>query len=539
MYSLGLDFGSTAVRTLIIDLDRGVQTACAGTDYPCGTRGVCLKEDEPRLARQEPDAYITAMAESILAAETLARTADPGFSPELITGIGVDATATTIMPVTRSMIPLSRLAEFAGNPDALSWMWKDHTSFDESREITELARQLHPEYLARCGGTYSSEWFWSKTLHALRAAPRVFEAAYAWIELCDFIPAVLAGIDDYGQVRCSSGAAGHKAMYSPSWGGLPEEDFLRRLDPRLADLRKRLYTKTYASNAVAGHLSPAWAGKLGMKAGTPIAAGLIDAHSGAAGSGAGPGRMVCIIGTSACDITVAKFPEPPPKIKGISGIAADSVLPGYYGIEGGHAAVGDSFFWQATTICGTDVRDYGKLEAEAAKIVPSPHSVIAIDWLNGNRNPYADESLRGIMVGMTLRTTPAELYRAWLEATAFGIRQVTDILKNAGFELDEIICCGGIPEKSPLLMQIYADVLGKKLLLPAGHEICALGAALAGAVVSGSFSSVEEAQKKFCKYQEKSYTPTPARREVYDLLYKKYTAVGQAFAAGPLAEIMH
>jgi len=539
MYSLGLDFGSTAVRALIIDLDRGIQTAAAGTDYPCGTRGVCLREEDPCLARQEPDAYIAAMTESILAAEALARAADPGFSPELVAGIGADATATTLIPVSRDMTPLSRKKEFAGDLDAASWMWKDHTSFAESREITELARQLHPEYLARCGGTYSSEWFWSKVLHALRAAPRVFEAAYAWIELCDFIPAVLAGIGDYDLVRCSSGAAGHKAMYSPDWGGLPDEDFLRRLDPKLAALRRRLYQKTFASDAIAGRLSPAWAEKFGMKPGTPVAAGLIDAHSGAAGSGAGPGKLVCIIGTSACDITAAKFNGPPPEIKGISGIAADSVLPGYYGIEGGHAAVGDSFFWQATTICGIDVRDYGKLEAEAAKIVPSPHSVIALDWLNGNRNPYADESLRGVMVGMTLRTTPAELYRAWLEATAFGIRQVTDILRDAGFGVDEIICCGGIPEKSPLLMQICADVLGKKLLLPAGHEICALGAALAGAVVGGAFPSVEEAQKNFCRYREQTYTPSPARREIYDLLYEKYVSLGQAFAAGPLAGIMH
>ena len=539
MYSLGLDFGSTAVRALIIDLDRGIQTAAAGADYPCGVRGVCLREDAPRLARQEPDAYTAAMTQSILEAETLAGRADPDFSPELIAGIGVDATSSTIIPVTRDMVPLSRLAEFSGDQNALSWMWKDHTSFDESREITELAKELHPKYLARCGGTYSSEWFWSKTLHALRVAPRVFDAAYAWIELCDFIPAVLAGIGDYAQVRCSSGAAGHKAMYSPSWGCLPAEDCLRRLDPKLAELRKRLYAKTYASDAVAGHLSPVWAGKLGMKPGTPIAAGLIDAHSGAAGSGAGPGRMVCIIGTSACDITVAKFDGQPPEIKGISGIAQDSVLPGYYGIEGGHAAVGDSFFWQATTICGIDVRDYGKLEAEAAKIVPSPHSVIALDWLNGNRNPYADESLRGVMVGMTLRTTRAELYRAWLEATAFGVRQVTDILKNAGFELNEIICCGGIPEKSPLLMQIYADVLGKKLLLPAGREICALGAALSGAVAGGRYSTVEEAQRVFCRFQEKFYTPDPARRRIYDRLYEKYRALGQAFAVGPLAGIMH
>ena len=212
MYSLGLDFGSTAARALIIDLERGVQTAAAGTDYPCGTRGVCLKADEPELARQDPDAYLFAMTESILKAVELARSTDPKFSPQLIAGIGADATATTLIPVSRDLTPLSRKKEFSGDLDAASWMWKDHTSFSESREITELARRLHPEYLARCGGTYSSEWFWSKILHALRTAPRVFEAAYAWIELCDFIPAVLAGIGDYGLVCCSSGAAGHKAM---------------------------------------------------------------------------------------------------------------------------------------------------------------------------------------------------------------------------------------------------------------------------------------------------------------------------------------
>ncbi|MBR7103558.1 MAG: ribulokinase [Lentisphaeria bacterium] len=537
MYAIGLDFGSTAIRALIVDLAGEREVASASTDYPCGTRGVCLKEDDPLLARQNPDAYIAAMTCSIRTAVEEAKKTDPAFAAEKVAGIGVDATSATIIPVTQKMIPLSRLGPFKDNLNAFAWMWKDHTALAEADEITLLAEKEHPEYLSRCGGSYSAEWFWSKVLHALRCDRKVFDASFAWVELCDFIPAVLAGLEDYSQIRCSAGAAGHKAMYAEDWGGLPDEKFLSALDPALVPLRGRLYKKAYASSETAGTLSPEWAGKLGLQAGTPLAVGMIDAHAGAAGSGAGPGKMVSIIGTSTCDITVAKFSGDVPEIKGISGIAQHSVLPGYYGIEGGHAAVGDAFFWQASSVGG--VTDFARLEQEAARLTPSPDSVIAIDWLNGNRNPYADEKLKGIMVNLTLHTTLAEMYRAWLEATAFGIRQVTDILAAAGFEISELICAGGIPEKSPLLMQIYADVLDKKMLLPASRETCALGAALCGAAAGKAVSSVEEAQKKLCKFRELFCTPDPARKEIYDLLYSKYCLIGKEFAKGSLAKIMH
>ena len=537
MYSIGLDFGSTAVRALIINLETGIEVSSASNDYACGTRGVCLDPDDPQLARQEPAAYIAAMKNSIIQAVALAVKNDSAFSPEKVGGIGVDATSATLIPVTCDMTPLAALDEFRGNLNALSWMWKDHTALAEADEITRLAKELHPEYLDRCGGSYSSEWFWSKTLHALRIDREVFDAAYAWIELCDFIPALLGGTKDYSLVRCSAGAAGHKAMYAEEWGGLPDEEFLKRLAPELADLRNRLYQKTYAGNEVAGYLSKEWADILGLAAGTPLAAGMIDAHSGAVGSGAAPGKMVCIIGTSTCDITAAAFPDGVPQIKGISGIAKHSVLPGFYGIEGGHAAVGDSFYWQAATISGCT--DFAELEKQAAEVVPTKDSVIAIDWLNGNRNPYANEKLKGIMLGMTLHTTPAEMYRAWLEATAFGVRQVLDILSEAGFEISEIICGGGIPEKSPLLMQIYADILGRPMRLPASRETCALGAALCGAAAGKLISSVEEGQKKLCKFKDKSYSPDLSRKEVYDLLYSKYCLVGKEFATGSLAGIMN
>ena len=537
MYSLGLDFGSTAVRALIIDLEKGTELSSFSTDYPCGTMGVCLDPEDPRLARQDPEAYISAMTESIRKAVVLAKEADNSFSAEKLAGIGVDATSATIIPVTENMQLLSCQEQFKGNLNAFAWMWKDHTSLDEAAEITSLAKKLHPEYLDRCGGSYSSEWFWSKTFHALHCDKKVFDAAYAWVELCDFIPALLAGLDDYKEIRCSAGAAGHKAMYAEEWGGLPDEDFLTLLDPELAKLRQRLYKKTYAGNEIAGYLSKEWAEKLSLAAGTPLAAGMIDAHSGAVGSGAAPGKMVCIIGTSTCDITAAAFPEKVPQIKGISGIAKHSVLPGLYGIEGGHAAVGDSFYWQAATV-GKE-NDLSKLEKEAAALSPSPDSVIAIDWLNGNRNPYANEKLKGIMVGMTLHTTLAEMYRAWLEATAFGVRRVLDILAESGFEISEIICGGGIPEKSPLLMQIYADILNRKMLLPASRETCALGAALCGAAAGKAVKSIEEGQKIMCRFKELSYSPETKNQAVYDILYRKYCLISKEFAVGNLAEIMN
>ena len=230
MYSLGLDFGSTAVRALIIDLEKGTELSSFSTDYPCGTLGVCLDPENPLLARQDPDAYIIAMTESIRQAVALAKQADTQFKAEYLAGIGVDATSATIIPVTENMQLLSRMEKFKGNLNAYSWMWKDHTSFAESREITNLAQQMHPEYLERCGGTYSSEWFWSKILHVLRCDKAVFDAAYAWIELCDFIPAILAGIRDYSEVRCSSCAAGCSLGCSCACSCLGASNCFRRSD---------------------------------------------------------------------------------------------------------------------------------------------------------------------------------------------------------------------------------------------------------------------------------------------------------------------
>ena len=277
MYSLGLDFGSTAVRALIIDLEKGTELSSFSTNYPCGTLGVCLDPEDPRLARQDPEAYISAMTESIRKAVALAKETDNSFSAEKLACIGVDATSATIIPVTENMQLLSRQEQFNGNHNAFSWMWKDHTSLEEAAQITSLAKKLHPEYLDRCGGSYSSEWFWSKTFHALRCDKEVFDAAYAWVELCDFIPALLAGLDDYTEIRCSAGAAGHKAMFAEEWGGLPDGEFLTLLDPELAKLRQRLYKKTYAGNEVAGYLSKEWAEKLSLIPGTPLDAGMIDA----------------------------------------------------------------------------------------------------------------------------------------------------------------------------------------------------------------------------------------------------------------------
>ncbi|MHC4704065.1 MAG: ribulokinase, partial [Planctomycetota bacterium] len=421
-YTIGLDYGTNSVRCLIVDVANGDEVGSNVYEYETGEAGIILDTADHNLARQNPADYVKGIEVTVKAAIAEAKGNVKGFDASKIIGIGIDTTGSTPLPVDADGTPLSMLDEFRDNPNACAWLWKDHTGHAEAAEITELAEKENPEYLARCGGTYSSEWFFSKVLHCLRTDPAVFDAAYTWVECCDYIPAVLTGTEKPGQIKPSRCAAGHKAMFADQWGGLPSKEFLSNLDPKLGQLRDRLYEKTYTVQTEAGKLTKQWAQKLGLHAGIPVAVGAFDAHLGAVGSGIAPGKLVKIIGTSTCDMLVSESGRQLADIPGICGIVDGSILPGYFGLEAGQSAVGDIFNWFVNYIRpgGERQGSHEALTERAAKLRPGQSGLLALDWNNGNRTILVDQRLTGLLIGQTLHTKPEEIYRALIEATAFG-----------------------------------------------------------------------------------------------------------------------
>jgi L-ribulokinase len=440
------------------------------------------------------------------------------------------------------------LDEFKDNPNACAWLWKDHTGHAEAAEITQLAEKDHPEYLARCGGTYSSEWFFSKIFHCLRVDPKVFDAAYTWVEHADWLPAVLTGNEAPDKLRRCRCAAGHKAMFNDEWGGYPAAEFLSKLDPKLGELRKTLSDQTYAVDQTAGQLTEQWAKDLGLPAGIPVAMGAFDAHLGAVGSGIAPGKLVKIIGTSTCDMLVSPSDQKLADIPGICGVVNGSILPGHYGLEAGQSAVGDIFNWFVNYIQagGKDAGSHEALTEKAVKLKPGQSGLLALDWNNGNRTVLVDQRLTGLLIGQTLHTKPEEIYRSLIEATAFGALTIINRFEEYGVTVSEVINCGGIAEKNALLMQIYADVTGREMKVSRSAQSCALGAAIAGAVVagkaSGGYENFADAQAAMCGIKDVTYKPIAENHKVYQQLYALYKQLHDAFGvedgSGKLANVM-
>jgi len=541
-YTIGLDYGTNSVRALIVDVANGAEIAAAVWGYEHGTQGVVLARD-PNLARQHPADYITGAEITIKLALDLAAKKVRGFRPEQVIGIGVDTTGSTPLPVDANGQPLAFQKKYAKNPAALAWLWKDHTGIMEAGEITTLARKIRPRYLAKCGGTYSSEWFWSKILKCRRSAPEVFDAAHAWVELADYVPAALTGTEHPSQFIAGVCAAGHKAMWNAGWGGYPDRKFLAELDPKLGKLRDRLTTRVYSVNRAVGRLTPAWAKKTGLAAGIPVAVGAFDAHLGAIGSGVAAGTLVKIIGTSTCDIAIAANTKKLADIPGLCGIVDGSVLPGYFGLEAGQSAVGDLFNWWINYIQPHGEKlSHRKLDEEALKLAAGESGLLALDWNNGNRTILVDQRLTGLLVGQSLYTTPAEVYRALVEATAFGALTIINRFEDYGVKISQIVNCGGIAEKSDLTMQIYADVTGRPMKISRSAQTCALGSAIAAAVVAGAYQSYAAAQKKMTGLKPKVYRPNPKAHAVYVELYALYQEMHDAFGTtewnGNLYDVM-
>jgi len=534
-YTIGLDFGTNTVRALVVDVRTGREVGTGVWGYRHGTEGIVLSKTDPNLARQHPADYVKGAEMSVGGALADARRNVKEFRAVDVIGIGVDTTGSTPLPVDANGRPLALSKRFAKNPNALAWLWKDHTGVAEAEEITALARKRRPQYLAKCGGTYSSEWFFSKILHCLRTAPKVFDAAYAWVECADWIPAVLTGTEHPDKLTVGVCAAGHKAMYNDAWGGYPDARFLAKLHPKLGTLRKRLKSRAYSVDKAVGGLTKAWAWRTGLPEGIPVAVGAFDAHLGGVGSGIRPGTLVKIIGTSTCDMMVVPNRRKLTDIPGLCGIVDGSILPGYFGLEAGQSAVGDIFNWFVNALQpgGKKPGSHEALTRDAAKLKPGASGLLALDWNNGNRTVLVDQRLTGLLLGQTLYTTPAEIYRALIEATAFGAFTIINQFEAYGVKVREVINCGGIAEKNPLVMQIYADVTGRKMKVSRSAQTCALGAAIAGAVVAGrkrgGYASFTQAQKAMTGLKKKTYTPDRAAHKVYAALYALYAQLHDAF----------
>lgn len=533
-YLLGVDFGSDSVRCLVVDGADGREVATAVRYYPRWREGLYSSPAENRY-RHHPLDYISSLEGAIREALELAG-ADVAAA---VRGISFDTTASTPVLVNREGTPLSLLPQFAENPDAMFVLWKDHTALKEADAINALAAEWHTDYTQFCGGTYSCEWVWAKVLHCLKSSPELIEEAWSWVELCDWISALLTGNTRPEEIKRSRCAAGHKAMWRQEWGGLPEKEFFEAVDPLLAKLYDHLYTQTYTCGTPAGRISAEWAERLGVSEGVVVGVAAIDCHIGAVGAGVGEGTLVKVVGTSTCDITVARAEKVADRaIRGICGQVDGSVLPDYIGIEAGQSAFGDIYAWfrrimewPLRHIAEADPAIFDKilpaLTAEAAALPLTEQDPVAVDWFNGRRSPDDDPRATGSFAGLTLATTAPQLFKALVEATAFGSRAITERLIEEGVAVERIYAVGGISKKSKFVMQTLCDVLKMPISVVRSEQACALGAAMYAAVAAGLYPSISEAQRAMLSGFSDEYLPNPERGEVYDVLYQRYKAVGR------------
>jgi L-ribulokinase len=531
MFTIGLDYGTQSVRALVVDVQTGEEVGTGIYAYPSGTNGTYTDPSDPNVARQAPRDYLHGLVESVQHALDEAQQ-HPAFVRDAVIGLGIGATGSTLLPVDRKGCPLAFNDRFADNLDAKVWLWKDHTCHAEAADITRAANDRHPEYLSKYGGTCSSEWFWPKILHCSRQTPDVFEAAYTWVEHADWIPAVLTGTDHPDDLKRGYCAAALKALYNEDWGGYPDADFLADLDPGLVEIRRTLPETVHPASVSAGTLIEEWADRLGLPADIPVAMGALDAPLGAIGAGIDEGTLVKIIGTSTCDLMVTPMSSPQDDIPGLCGIVPESIRPGYFGLEAGQSAVGDIFNWFVDVIQPNNL-DHDTLTTRASELSPGESGLLALDWHNGNRSILVDQELTGGMIGTTLQTTPAEMYRAYVEATAFGARVIMEQFEDYGVGVDRIVNCGGIAEKNSMVMQIYADVLGRPQQISRSAQTPALGAAITASVAAGphhgGHAGLEAGMDAMTGVKDTVFEPIPEHQAIYDRLYQLYRRLHNAY----------
>jgi L-ribulokinase len=537
-YVIGLDYGTDSCRAVVVDATDGKEIASAVQYYPRWSAGKYC-DPQKNQYRQHPLDYIEVMEKSIRGALEKS----PSGTAENVTGLAFDTTGSTPVFTDKEGTPLALLPAFSENPNAMFVLWKDHTAVKEAAEINKLSKEWPVDYTAYEGGIYSSEWVWAKMLHLLRADASIREAAYSWVEHCDWLPALLTGNTKPETLFRSRCAAGHKALWHSSWNGLPPEEFLTTLDTLLTGFRSRLFSETFSSDTKVGYLTEEWAQRLGLTTDVAIAAGAFDCHMGAVGAQITPGTFVRVIGTSTCDIMVVPYDKIGDKpIPGICGQVDGSVIPGMVGLEAGQSGFGDIYAWfkhvlewPITHLLGKKEKQIEEiidkiipeLSKEASKIPVTESSIIATDWMNGRRTPDANQLLKGAITGLTLSSSAPLIFKALVEATAFGSKAIVDRFIENGIEIKEVIGIGGISLKSPFVMQTLADVLGMPIKVARTEQACAFGAAMFAAVAAGVHTTVEDAQKAMGQGFAFEYIPNPDNHRLYMELYKKYLSLGK------------
>ena len=545
-YVIGIDYGTDSVRTVVVDTTDGKIVGTSVFEYSRWKEGLYCDPSINQF-RQHPLDYIEGLEQSVKGALA-------GLTQEVvnnIVGITVDTTGSTPVAVDKEGTPLSMKKEYENNPDAMFVLWKDHTAVKEASEINIHARTWGGvDFTKFEGGIYSSEWFWSKILHVLRHSNEVRKDAWSWVEHCDWIPALLVGKTDPLQLKRSRCAAGHKAMWHNDFNGLPDEKFLIKLDPVLTGLRERLFSKTYTCDTEVGKLSPEWAKRLGLSTEVKVGAGTFDAHTGGVGGEIRPYQLVKVMGTSTCDMIVAPMAEVGDKlVAGICGQVDGSIIPGMLGLEAGQSAFGDIYAWFGKLILWpviniisemswldekskkrireeTADKLIAELSKQAESLAVEETSVIALDWMNGRRTPDANQGLKGAITGLSLGSDAPRIFKALVEATAFGSKMINERFISEGIRIDGVIAIGGVAKKNPFVMQIVADVLNMPIKVAASEQTCALGSAMAASVVAGVYKDIPEAQKAMGGGFEKEYRPDPARAKKYETLFKKYMDLG-------------
>lgn len=532
MYTIGIDFGTLSGRAVLVDTRDGTEVATAVHDYHNGVIDEHLPHNSkplpPDWALQDPQDYIAVIRHTIPAVLK-----ESGISPDQVVGIGIDFTACTMLPVKADGTPLCTLDEWKDNPHSWVKLWKHHASQPQADQINETARKMGQSWLNRYGGKISSEWFFSKALQILQEAPEVYHAADRLLEAADWVIWQLCGVETRN--ACT---AGYKAMVQD--GGYPPREYFAALHPDFADVVDTKMSRTFAQlGDRAGGLTREMAAMTGLKEGIAIAVANVDAHVTApAVKATDPGVMVMIMGTSTCHIMSGDSLH---DVEGMCGVVDGGVIPGLYGYEAGQSGVGDIFAWfvdnavppeyhDAAKAAGLNLHEY--LESEAARQKVGEHGLVALDWWNGNRSTLVDADLTGMLVGMTLATRAPDIYRALIESTAFGTREIIEAFEKRGVPVKELVAAGGLPEKNALLRQIYADVTGRPFKLAGSAQAPALGAAMHAAVAAGVYKDIKAAAEKMGKLKDEVVKPVPANTAVYDRLYAEYKTLYDYFGRG-------
>ncbi len=537
-YSVGFDFGTESVRVVVADIRDGNLAGQATRKYANGVIDAVLPDTgrklPPEYALQDPRDWMHDAAAACRAAIK-----DAEISPDQVLGIGVDFTSCTMLPALADGTPLCRTDKFSGVPLAWPKLWKHHAAKAQTDRINQIARDREEKWLPRYGGTIGLEWFFPKVAETLEDEPAVYDATQVWLEAGDwFVWQLIDGpFPDCSAANLvrSTCQAGYKAMWNRATG-YPSREFFAAVNPRLADVvRQKMPGNLIPPGEKAGALTPAAAKVFGLSPGTPVSAAIIDAHAGVPGAGvASPSTMVMVLGTSSCHMMNSRIEQLAP---GIAGVVEDGILPGYFGYETGQASVGDAFAWLVQTFG----LSHEAMNRDAARLPPGSGGVVALDWLNGCRTPLMDARLSGAFVGLRLGTRPEQLYRALIEATAFGVRWIVDTLRDAGVPVRRFVAAGGLPGKSPLLMQIYADVLNEKIALAESDQSVALGAAILGCLAAGpaatGHASVSMAIHAMARTRDDLvYRPDLQARKTYAKLYQTYRTLADPTA--PLARVM-